>query len=139
MYILKTLVIAIMYFMIACSFGAQLKAQPTAIAVMEARVNIVSGVGISAINSKKIQVPVTMTDLVDLGVFVVTTLPGMDISAHIKNTFPEDAQESMFSRLSSQDNLTEMGVWEISLTGLLSNEVVIQPNEENISVVVDYL
>jgi uncharacterized ubiquitin-like protein YukD len=119
---MKTLILSILTFLVA-GFTLQTNAQVTA--VMQARVEVISGAGFTALNEQLIDfTSVNAFEDFEAGTFTLVTTPGSDINIRLENkdqVVNENGEILDFAILDTEQTVSENGEHDISINGKVSD------------------
>lgn len=119
---MKTLILSILTLLVS-GFSFQTNAQVTA--VMQARVEVISGAGFTTLNEYLIDFnSVNAFEDFEAGAFTLVTTPGSDVNVHIENLDQitnENGDTLNFEELDADQVISENGEHQISVNGKVGN------------------
>ncbi|MDZ7808372.1 MAG: hypothetical protein U5K71_14870 [Gracilimonas sp.] len=119
---MKTLILSILTLLVS-GFFLQTNAQVTA--VMQARVEVISGAGFTTLNEHLIDfTSVNAFEDFEAGTFTLVTTPGSDVNVHIENIEQitnENGESLNFEQLDADQVISDNGEHQISVNGKVSD------------------
>jgi len=119
---MKSLILSILTLMLS-GLGLQVNAQVTA--VMQARVEVISGAGFTKLNEHLVDFnTVNAFEKFEAGEFTLVTTPGSEISVHVENTdhITNESGESLnFENLEAEQIISGNGEHQVSVNGKVND------------------
>lgn len=119
---MKTLIFSI-FTLLVSGFSLQTNAQVTA--VMQARVEVISGAGFTTLTEHVIDFKaVNAFEDFEAGTFTLVTTPGSEVNIHIENTDQitnESGETLNFEELDADQVLSDHGEYQVSVNGKVSD------------------
>lgn len=132
--------------LILMAFGFFTTVQAQVTAVMQARVNIISGAGLSGIEESNIDLSTAnsvFNETVKTGSFTLTATPGADVAVYISKTTElknEAGDVIEIESLTVDHQYSASGEHSVSIGGKIKNEVLRNGNYKgNVTTVIEYL
>lgn len=119
------------------SFVYQFTVHAQNVAVMEARVQVISGSSIQPIQQSAMNIDLQKEQF-NVGSFSVRTNSSSEIHAHIKTETPDSSDNLFFNAMGVIDTVTESGEHLLSITASVKNMALQTSALRNVLMIVEY-
>lgn len=111
------------------------------VAVMEARVEVISGAAIESLQNGVSILPdaVIEDEPLSFGNFLLKSAPSTQVHAHVEVMRSEDFENNFIEEIEVENSITENGEQLISVTGTVNKLASRAGTSQNVLMVVDYL